>query len=67
MGVSIVIEAFLGGTLASGTLLIGAIIAYVSRPGPKINAVVMAACAGLLLGSVAYDLIEEALKSSSLL
>ena len=61
------IEAFPWGALASGTLLIGAIIAYVSRPGPKVNAVVMAAGAGLLLGSVAYDLIEEALKSSSLL
>jgi ZIP family zinc transporter len=48
-------------------LLLGAIIAYVSRPGPKVNAVVMALGAGLLLGSVAYDLIEEALKSSSLL
>jgi hypothetical protein len=33
-------------------LLIGAVIAYVSRPGPKVNAVVMAAGAGLLLGSV---------------
>jgi hypothetical protein len=43
-----VIEAFLWGALASGTLLIGAIIAYVSRPGPKFNAVVMAAGAGLL-------------------
>ena len=47
--------------------MIGAIIAYVSRRGPKVNAVVMAAGDGLLLGSVAYDLIEEALKSSSLL
>jgi ZIP family zinc transporter len=62
-----VIEAFLWGALASGTLLIGAIIAYVSRPGPKLNAVVMAAGAGLLLGSVAYDLIEEALKANPLL
>lgn len=60
------LEAFLWGALASGMLLVGALIAYVSRPGPKVNAVVMAAGAGLLLGSVAYDLIEEALKSSSL-
>jgi ZIP family zinc transporter len=47
--------------------MIGVIIAYVSRPGPKVNAMVMVSGAGLLLGSVAYDLIEEALKSSSLL
>ena len=56
------LEAFLWGALASGMLLVGAIVAYVSRPGPRLNAVIMAAGAGLLLGSVAYDLIEEALK-----
>ncbi|MDJ0872028.1 MAG: hypothetical protein QNJ87_09670 [Gammaproteobacteria bacterium] len=61
------LEAFLWGGVAAGTLLVGAIIAYVARPGPKLNAVVMAAGAGLLLGSVAYDLIEEALKLTSLL
>jgi ZIP family zinc transporter len=48
-------------------LLVGAIVAYLSNPSPRLNAVIMAAGAGLLLGSVAYDLIEEALKSSSLL
>jgi ZIP family zinc transporter len=61
------LEAFLWGAAASGMLLVGAIIAYVFRPSPKVNAVIMAVGAGLLLGSVAYDLIEEALKSSSLL
>ena len=61
------LEAFLWGGVAAGTLLVGAIIAYVARPGPRLNAVVMAAGAGLLLGSVAYDLIEEALKLTSLL
>ena len=35
--------------------------------GPKFHAVVMAAGAGLLLGSVAYNLIEEAPKANSLL
>lgn len=59
------IEAFFWGALASGMLLLGAAIAYVSKPSPKLNAVVMAAGAGLLLGSVSYDLIEEALKSST--
>ena len=59
------IEAFLWGALASGMLLVGAIIAFVSRPGPKLNAVVMAAGAGLLIGSVSYDLMGEALKSGS--
>lgn len=60
------IEAFFWGALASGMLLVGALIAYVSHPGPKLNAVVMAVGAGLLLGSVAYDLIEKSLKVGSL-
>jgi ZIP family zinc transporter len=61
------LEAFLWGALASGALLLGAILAYAFNPGPKLNACVMAAGAGLLLGSVSYDLIEEALALSSLL
>lgn len=60
------LEAFLWGAAASGTLLLGALLAYAFKPGPRVNAVVMAAGAGLLLGSVAYDLVEEALQSSSL-
>ena len=48
------LEAFLWVVLASGMLLIGAVIAYVSRPGAKLKAVVMAAGAGRLLGSVSY-------------
>ncbi len=60
-------EAFFWGGAAAATLLLGAIIAYAAQLGPKINAITMAAGAGLLLGSVSYDLIEEALKSSSLL
>lgn len=60
------IEAFFWGALASGMLLVGAVLAYWAQPGPRLNAVVMAVGAGLLLGSVAYDLIEEALQASSL-
>ena len=56
------LEAFLWGGVAAGTLLLGALVAYMARPGPKLNAVIMSAGAGLLLGSVAYDLIEEAFK-----
>lgn len=64
--VSHMLGAFGWGALASATLLLGAILAYVFRPGPRLNAVIMAAGAGLLLGSVSYDLIEEALQMSSL-
>ena len=52
--------------MASGTLLLGAALAYAFQPGPKLNAVIMAAGSGLLLGSVSYDLVEEALDTSSL-
>jgi ZIP family zinc transporter len=59
-------EAFSWGAAASAMLLLGAVIAYVSRPSARLNAMIMAAGAGLLIGSVSYDLIEDALKSSSL-
>jgi len=62
-----VAEAFFWGLVASGMLLVGAVIAYAARPSPRMNAVIMAAGAGLLLGSVSYDLIEDALEVSSLL
>ena len=60
------LEAFLWSALASGMLLFGAVIAYLGRPGPRLNAVVMAVGSGLLLGSVSYDLLQEAVQISSL-
>ena len=61
------LEAFAWGAVASGTLLLGAMLAYLFRPGPGLNAVIMAAGAGLLLGSVSYDLVEEALGAAGFL
>jgi zinc transporter, ZIP family len=61
------LESLLWGATASAMLLAGAAIAYLSRPSPRLNAAVIAVGAGLLLGSVANDLIEDALRSSSLL
>ena len=58
------IEAFLWGGLAAATLLVGALVAYVTTPSPKFIAVVMALGAGLLIGSIAFELIDEALKSA---
>jgi ZIP family zinc transporter len=48
------------GALASSALLVGAIAAYVLRPGKGVVAIVMALGSGLLIGSVAYDLVEDA-------
>jgi zinc transporter, ZIP family len=59
-----VIEAFLWGALAASALLVGALVAYVVTPSQKLIAVVMALGAGLLIGSIAFELIDEALKSA---
>ena len=58
------IEAFLWGAVGASALLVGALIAYVATPSPKVIAVVMALGAGLLIGSVAFELIDEALKQA---
>jgi ZIP family zinc transporter len=57
-------EAFLWGALGASALLIGALVAYVATPSLKFIAVVMALGAGLLIGSVAFELIDEALETA---
>jgi ZIP family zinc transporter len=57
-------EAFFWGALGASALLVGALVAYVSRPGKRIIAVVMGFGAGLLIGSVSFELIDEALKTT---
>jgi ZIP family zinc transporter len=49
------------GALGAATLLIGAIFAYQLAPGPRVIALVMALGTGLLIGSVSFELIDEAL------
>jgi len=48
------------GAIAASTLVVGAVLAYVLRPSARLIAAVMAAGSGLLIGSVAYDLVEDA-------
>jgi len=43
-------------------LLVGALIAYQLAPSRQVIAVVMALGTGLLIGSVSFELIDEALK-----
>jgi ZIP family zinc transporter len=57
-------EAFLWGAVGASALLVGALIAYVATPSKKLIAVVMALGAGLLIGSIAFELIDEALKEA---
>ncbi|MEU4218157.1 ZIP family zinc transporter [Actinoplanes sp. NPDC026623] len=56
-------EAFWWGALGASALLIGALIAYLLSPGRRVIAAVMALGAGLLIGSVSFELVEEAMKS----
>jgi zinc transporter, ZIP family len=56
-------EAIGWGALGASALLVGALIAYLFAPGRKVIAVVMALGTGLLIGSVSFELIDEALKT----
>jgi ZIP family zinc transporter len=55
------IEAFFWGGVGAAALLIGALIAYRANPGRRLIAVTMALGAGLLIGSVSFELIEDAI------
>jgi ZIP family zinc transporter len=55
--------AFGWGALGGSALLLGALIAYQLAPGRGVIAVVMALGTGLLIGSVSFELIDEALKT----
>jgi ZIP family zinc transporter len=60
-----VAEAFGWGAFGAAALLAGALIAYLLSPGRRVIAVVMALGTGLLIGSVAFELIDEALESQT--
>jgi zinc transporter, ZIP family len=58
------VAAALGwGALAASALLLGALIAYHLSPSTGVIAQVMGLGAGLLIGSVAFELVDEALKT----
>jgi zinc transporter, ZIP family len=57
------VEAFGWGALGASALLIGALVAYLLAPSRRVIAVVMALGTGLLIGSVSFELIDEALKT----
>jgi zinc transporter, ZIP family len=64
-GVVLMIEALIWGAIAASALLVGAVLAYVFTPSRGIIAIVMALGTGLLIGSVSFELVEEALKTAS--
>ena len=56
------IEAFGWGGLGAAALLVGALAAYLFDPSRQLMAVVMALGTGLLIGSVSFELVDEALE-----
>jgi zinc transporter, ZIP family len=61
-----VAEAFGWGALGAAALLAGALIAYLLAPGRRVIAVVMALGTGLLIGSVSFELVDDALEHQAL-
>jgi ZIP family zinc transporter len=58
-----VAAAFGWGALGASALLLGSLIAYQLAPSRGVIAVVMALGTGLLIGSVSFELIDDALKT----
>jgi len=52
------------GGLGASALLLGAVAAYALRPGPRLVALVMALGSGLLIGSVSFELIDDAVQNA---
>jgi ZIP family zinc transporter len=60
-----VVEAFFWGAIGEAALLIGALIAYFLNPSRQVIAVVMAIGTGLLIGSVSFELVDDALENQA--
>ena len=59
------LEAFLWGAIGAAALLVGAFVAYQFSPSRRLIAVVMALGTGLLIGSVSFELVDDALETST--
>jgi ZIP family zinc transporter len=57
-----VAAAFGWGALGAAALLLGALVAYQLAPSRQVIAVVMALGTGLLIGSVSFELVDDALE-----
>lgn len=58
------VEAFVWGAIGASALLVGALVAYMSNPSKRLIAVIMALGAGLLIGSVSFELIDDAVQTT---
>lgn len=59
-----VFEAALWGLLGASALVLGAILAFAVDIPPKVRGLIQAFGAGVLIGAVAYELVEEAVRAS---
>lgn len=58
------IEAFVWGAVGAAALLVGALIAYRGNPSRALIAVTMAVGTGVLIGSVSFELIDDAVENA---
>jgi ZIP family zinc transporter len=56
--------SFFWGAVGALALVAGALIAYAVTPNPRFTAVVMALGTGVLIGSVSFELIDEAIQAA---
>jgi ZIP family zinc transporter len=59
-----VAEAFFWGAFGASALLVGNLIAYRGNPSRTVIAVVMALGTGVLIGSVSFELIDDAIENT---
>jgi len=59
-------EAFLWGALGASALVVGALLAYQLALSRRLIAVVMALGTGVLIGSVSFELVDDALEHQAL-
>lgn len=58
------LEAAAWGTLGASALVVGALVAYKGSPSRRFLAVVMALGTGVLIGSVSFELIDDAVENT---
>jgi zinc transporter, ZIP family len=59
-------EAFVWGAVGASALLVGSLVAYQLSPSRKVIAIVMALGTGLLMGSISFELIDEAVETQTI-
>ncbi len=59
------LEAFFWGFVGASFLILGAVLAFVTDIPPRLRGAILAFGAGTLFGAVAYELVEDAIRTST--